>query len=145
MITAFFLPFLFKEQCFFHLEIIIAFFLIIWRINYYCFVYYLLLVFLAIQVLESLQYLNPFLNKPWFLCVCNTSLLNTLWEKEKLLRAVSPFPNSVYYPFGELSAIFIKFEIVICWLYPVSVHTQDDSIWNLTKSRPFRLVKAILL
>ena len=27
----------------------------------------------------------PFLNKPWFLCVCSTSLLKTLWEKEKLL------------------------------------------------------------
>ena len=26
---------------------------------------------------------NP--NKPWFLRVCSTSLLKTLWEKEKLL------------------------------------------------------------
>ena len=28
---------------------------------------------------------NPFSNKPWFLRVCSTSLLKTLWEKEKLL------------------------------------------------------------
>ena len=28
---------------------------------------------------------NPFPNKPWFLCVCSTSLWKTLWEKEKLL------------------------------------------------------------
>ena len=29
--------------------------------------------------------INPFPNKPWFLHVCSTSLLKTLWEKEKLL------------------------------------------------------------
>ena len=36
---------------------------------------------------------NPFPNKPWFWHVCSTSLLKTLWEKEKLLlkRAISPF------------------------------------------------------
>ena len=28
---------------------------------------------------------NPVTNKPWFVCVCSTSLLKTLWEKEKLL------------------------------------------------------------
>ena len=28
---------------------------------------------------------DPFPNKPWFLHVCSTSLLKTLWEKEKLL------------------------------------------------------------
>ena len=27
------------------------------------------------------------------------------------------FPHSVFYPFGELSAIFIKFEIVVCKLF----------------------------
>ena len=26
---------------------------------------------------------SPFPNKPWFLRVCSTSLLKTLWEKEK--------------------------------------------------------------
>ena len=37
--------------------------------------------------------LNPFPKKPWFLHVCNSSLLKTLWEKEKLhLKAISPFP-----------------------------------------------------
>ena len=29
--------------------------------------------------------INPFQNKPWFLRVSSTSLLKTLWEKEKLL------------------------------------------------------------
>ena len=64
---------------------------------------------------------NPFPNKPWFLCVCSTSPLKTLtsplktlWEKEKLLITSNfSFSHSVFYPFGELSAIFIKFEIVV--------------------------------
>ena len=59
--------------------------------------------------------LNPLPNKPWFLCVCSTSLLKTLWEKEKLLVTSNfSFSHSVFYPFGELSAIFIKIKIVIC-------------------------------
>ena len=33
---------------------------------------------------------SPF--KPWFLLVCSTSLLKTLWEKQKLL-AISSFPT----------------------------------------------------
>ena len=37
---------------------------------------------------------NRFPNKPWFLGVWSTSLLKTLWEKEKLLvMTISPFPT----------------------------------------------------
>ena len=62
--------------------------------------------------------LNPFSNKPWFLQVCNTSLLKTPWEKEKLLVMSNfSFSHSVLYPFEELSAISIKFEIVVCTLF----------------------------
>ena len=58
---------------------------------------------------------NPFPNKPLFLRVCRTSLLKTLWEREKLL-VTSNFSSSysVFYPFGGLPAIFIKFKIVVC-------------------------------
>ena len=50
---------------------------------------------------------NPFRNNPWFSCVCSTSLLKTLWEKEKLLIASNfSFSHSVFYPFAELFAIF---------------------------------------
>ena len=36
--------------------------------------------------------LTPFPNKPWFLRVCSTNLLKTLWEKEKLLiQVITPF------------------------------------------------------
>ena len=62
--------------------------------------------------------LKPFPNKPWFLHVCNTSLLKTLWEKEKLLVTSNfCFSHSVFYPFGKLSAILIKVEIVVCKLF----------------------------
>ena len=46
-----------------------------------------------------------------------TSLLKTLWEKEKLLVTSNfSFSHSIFYPFGEHSAIFIEFEIVVCKL-----------------------------
>ena len=62
--------------------------------------------------------INPFLNRPWFLRVCSTNLLKTLREKEKLLVTSNfSFSHSVFYPFGELSAIFIKFKIVVCKLF----------------------------
>ena len=54
-------------------------------------------------------------NKPWFLRVCSTSVLKTLWEKEKLLVTSNfSFSLSVFYLFEEFSAIFVKFEIVVC-------------------------------
>ena len=43
-------------------------------------------------------YLNPFPNRPWFLRVCSTSLLKTLWEKEKLLVTSNfSFSHSIFY------------------------------------------------
>ena len=65
-------------------------------------------------------YFNPFLNKHRFLRVCSTSLLKTLWEKEKLLVTSNnffSFSHIVFYPFRELSTIFIKFKIVVCKLF----------------------------
>ena len=54
---------------------------------------------------------NSFPNKPRFLRVCSTSLLKTLWEREKLLVTSNfSFSHSVFYPFWDLSTIFIKVE-----------------------------------
>ena len=51
-------------------------------------------------------------------CVCSTILLETPWEKEKLLVTSNfSFSHSVFYPFGELSAVFVKFEILVCTLF----------------------------
>ena len=64
--------------------------------------------------------LNPFPDKPCFLPAWSTSPLKTLWEKEKLLVTSNfSFSHSVYYLYGEVSAIFIKFEIVVCKLFSV--------------------------
>ena len=64
---------------------------------------------------EDISCFNPFQNNPWFLRVCRTGLLKTLWEKEKLLITSNfSFSHSVFYLFGEPSAIFIKFKIVVC-------------------------------
>ena len=58
---------------------------------------------------------NSFPNRPLFLSACSTSLLKTMWEKEKLLvKSNFSFSHSVFYLFVELSAIFIKFESVVC-------------------------------
>ena len=48
--------------------------------------------------------INPLPNKPWFLSVSSTSLLKTLWEKEKLLRAISDFSHNFFYLFRQFSA-----------------------------------------
>ena len=51
--------------------------------------------------------INSFPNKPWCLFVCSTSLVKTLWEKEKfLVMSNFSFPT-------VLSDIFIKFKIVV--------------------------------
>ena len=61
---------------------------------------------------------NPFPNKPWLSRVCFIILLKTQWEKEKLLVTSNfSFSHSVFFPFWKLSAIFIKFKIVVCKLF----------------------------
>ena len=78
--------------------------------------------------------LNPFPNKPWFLHVCSTSLLKTLWEKEKLLvRSNFSFSHSVFYPFGELSSNTIKFKIIVCKLFQFG-SLQNIVVWERVRT-----------
>ena len=58
---------------------------------------------------------KPFPSKPRLLFVCNTRLLKTLCEKEKLL-VTSNFSSShsVFNLFGDLSIILFSFKIVVC-------------------------------
>ena len=85
-------------------------------------------------------------NKPWFSCVCLTSLLKTLWKKEKLL-IMSNFciSHCVFYPSRELSAIFIKPEIVVCKLFQLNYRSLKFVAWkrvnSFTKQQNFSLVK----
>ena len=57
---------------------------------------------------------NPCPKQTLVLRVCSTILLKTQREKEKLLVTSNfSFSHSVFYLFGELSAIFIKFKLVV--------------------------------
>ena len=72
------------------------------------------------RVVQCQERVNPFPNKPWFLRVCSTGLLKTLREKEKLLITSNfSFSHSVFNLFGELSAISIKFKIVVCKVFEI--------------------------
>ena len=69
------------------------------------------------RALYRLQTWTLFRNKPLFLRISSTSLLKTLQEKEKLLVTRNfSFSHSVFLPFGKLTTVFIKFQIVICKL-----------------------------
>ena len=70
------------------------------------------------MAIKRIVKINPFPNKPWFLCVCSTSLMKTLREKEKLLVTSNfSFSHSVFYPIGQLTTIFLKFKIVVRKLF----------------------------
>ena len=88
------------------------------------------------------SFINPFPNKPWFLRVCNTSLLKTLWEKEKLLVASNfSFSHSVFYLFIELSAIFRQ--IWYCRLQSLLVWNSVKFVhWERVKTGPNVLIIA---
>ena len=67
---------------------------------------------------------NSFPNTPLFLRACSASLLKILWEEENLLITSNfSFSHNVFYPSGELSTIFLKYNIVICKLF---------HFWNLS-------------
>ena len=66
--------------------------------------------------LKTFFYLKLFHTRPF--CFCTTSVLKTLWEKEKLLVTSNfSFSHSAFYPSGEVPDIFIKFKIVDCKLF----------------------------
>ena len=78
--------------------------------------------------------INPFTDKPWILGVCSTSLLKTLWKKEKLLVTSNfSFFLGLFYRFQELPSIFIKFESDVCKLFhfpPI----RNIVVWDRVKS-----------
>ena len=72
---------------------------------------------------------NPFPNKPWFLRVCKTSLLKTLWEKEKLLVTSNfSFSHSVSTHFHQVQ----------------NSRLQTISVWKSLKFVVWKRVKVAL-
>ena len=83
---------------------------------------------------RSLTVVNPFPKQ-----VLLASLLKTLLEKEKLLITSNfPFSHSVFYAFGELSAIFIRLTIVVYKLF------QFGKVWNLLFGKGSNKIPIIL-
>ena len=79
---------------------------------------------------------NPFPNKPWFLRVCPTSFLKTLWEKEKLLVTSNfSFSHSVFYPFEWTFSQFHQ---------TGNCRLQTLSVWQSLKFVVWERVKRIL-
>ena len=71
------------------------------------------------NLVEKILALFP--NKPWFLrvftCLQYKSFENTVGKGEIARNEqFLLFPQSFFYPFRELSAIFTKFKIVVCKL-----------------------------
>ena len=82
----------------------------------------------------------PLPSKPRFLCFCKTCVLKILWVKEKLL-VTSNFSCShcVFYPFRELSAMFIKFKNV-CKLF----HLEESKICRLGKGSVWKSINFVI-
>ena len=80
--------------------------------------------------------INPFPNKPWFLRVCSTSLLKTLWEKEKLL-VTSNFSFSQW---------FLPICRTFCHFHPIwNCRLQTLSVWLSLKFVVWERVNSICL
>ena len=96
-------------------------------------VYELLVGKVGVSYISSLcPNISLFQTSPLFLHLCSTSLLKAVWEKEKLLFMSSfSFSHIVFYPFGELYAIFIKFKNKVTSANP----------FNLEESKFYRLRK----
>ena len=80
--------------------------------------------------------ISPFPKQALVFTCLQCSLLKTLWEKEKsLVMSNFSFTHSVFYPFGELSAIVIIFN---CCL-------QSLSVWKRLKFVVLERLKAFAL
>ena len=82
-------------------------------------------------------YFNHFPNKLWFLRLCSSSLLKTLWKKEKLLVTSNfSFSHSVFYPFGW----------TFCHFHPIwYCRLQTLSVWKSLKFVVWERVKEIFI
>ena len=78
----------------------------------------------------SFSYFNSFPNKPWFLCVCSTSLLKTLWEKEKLLVKSNLSSSTVFSTLLENFSPFAS-----------NLKLSSESSFSLEESKICRLGK----
>ena len=72
------------------------------------------------------KYLTLSKTSPGFICLQYMSFENDVGKRSLLITSNFSFSHVVFNPFGELFAIFINFEIVVCQ------HFQIGSIKNLS-------------
>ena len=78
--------------------------------------------------------LNPFPNKPWFLWIYSTSLLKTLWEKEKMLvTSIFSFSHSVFYSIRKINHHFSNIQLVVCKCFQFG-HVRNSVVWERVKT-----------
>ena len=76
---------------------------------------------------------NPFPNKPWFLWIYSTSLLKTLWEKEKMLvTSIFSFSHSVFYSIRKINHHFSNIQLVVCKCFQFG-HVRNSVVWERVK------------
>ena len=81
---------------------------------------------LMIRKFVILAWVNPFPNKPWFLLVCGTSLLKTLWEKGGLKKTLGFF-----FCFHELMiVVVIGFENPYSHCWPLFQRWLRHIVWR---------------
>ena len=80
---------------------------------------------------------------PWFLCVCSTSFLKTLWEKKKLLlRSNSSFSHSVFLPFRKTSHHFPQLQN--CRLQTLKIWTSVEFVvWERVTTLKFKFSTSV--
>ena len=75
---------------------------------------------------------NPSPNKPFFLCICSTSLLKKLWEEEKLLITSNfSFPTSVFHQGHNSEKIHFELYPLIAWIALWIVNTYSEFQVNI--------------
>ena len=84
-----------------------------WEKEKMLFQHFLLFPQCVLPIEKLLLSFNYFPNKALF-NVSAVQVVKTLWQKEKLLVMRNFSSHSVFYHCGEFSAIFIKFETVLC-------------------------------
>ena len=76
--------------------------------------------------------------KTWFLCVCSTCLLKTLWEKEKMLvTSIFSFSHSVFYPIKNRNHYFTNILlIVVCKCFEFGQSKKKNVVWERVNTLP---------
>ena len=84
--------------------------------------------------------LNLFQTSPGFYMFSVEVFLKTRWGKGEIVTSNSSLSHSVFYLFGELPAIFIKFKFVVCKLFQfgtVLTHSHTMTSVDAPGKQPF--------